>query len=185
MPEKCSYCEHTDTRRELADTLAKGAHPEQPQRPRLDPTLRPMRDGQDRYTITGVATDVLTPTVWVKAKNEWTAYHMELIPPSWYWRDDRNCLVLRDTEDLDDDMIAELTAHAGSGDVEHCPEETALRLGIDEHRSVPIDVVEINPECGIPGLPVFLDSLNFEDAARLLRTVPNLRGECSCGTNEG
>ena len=109
---------------------------------------------------------------------------MELIPSSWYRRDARNCLVLRNTEDLDDETIAELTAHAGSGDVEHCPEETALMLGIDEHRSVPIDVVEINPECGVPGLPVFTDSLSFEDAARLIRIVPNLLGECSCGTDE-
>ena len=184
MPEKCSYCEYAANRRKLADALANGAHPEQPQRPRLDPTLRPMRDGQNQYTVTGVATDVLTPTVWVKSKNEWTAYHMELIPSSWYRRDARDRLVLRDTEDLDEDTLAELEKHAGQGDVQHCPEETALLLGIDEHLSVPIDVIEINQECGTPGLPVFLDSLSFEDAARFLATVPDLLGKCSCGTNE-
>ena len=75
-------------------------------------------------------------------------------------------------------------AHAGKGDVHHCPEETALVLGIDEHRSVPVDVVEINQECGELGLPALLDSLSFKDAARLLGTVPGLLGECSCGTNQ-
>ena len=144
-----------------------------------------MRDGEDRYTITGVATDALTPAVWVRAKGEWTVYHMELIPSSWYRKDASGRLVLRDTENLDDDTVAEIESPRRAGRyVEHCPEETALMLGIDEHLSVPIDVIEINQDCGTPGLPVFLDSLSFGDAARLLSTVPDLLGRCSCGTNE-
>ena len=184
MSHTCRYCEHREYRDKLAQALERGEYQEQPQRPRLDPTLRPMRDGKNRYTITGVATDVLTPTVWVKARAEWNAYHMELIPSSWYRKDTAGCLVLRDTENLDDDTVAEIEAHAGRGDVEHCPEETALMLGIDEHLSVPIDVIEINQDCETPGLPVFLDSLSFQDAARLLSTVPDLLRKCSCGTNE-
>ena len=109
---------------------------------------------------------------------------MDLIPSSWYRKDAYDRLVLRDTEDLDEDTVAELEKHAGQGDTQHCPEETALLLGIDEHLSVPIDVIEINQDCGTPGLPVFLDSLSFQDAARLLATVPDLLGKCSCGTNE-
>ena len=81
-------------------------------------------------------------------------------------------------------MVAELEAHAGRGDVQYCPEETALMLGIDEHRSVPVDVVETNQACGEPGLTAHLDSLSFKDAARLLKTVPKLLGECSCRPNE-
>ena len=184
MPHSCMYGQHRENRDRLAGFLMNGEYQEQPQRPRLDPTLRPMRDEEDRYTITGVATDALTPAVWVSAKGEWTAYHMELIPSSWYRKDPSDRLVLRNTEDLDEDMVAELENHAGKGDTQHCPEETALLLGIDEHLSVPIDVIEINQDCGTPGLPVFLDSLSFQDAARLLATVPDLLGKCSCGTND-
>ena len=143
-----------------------------------------MRDSQDRYTVTGVATNVLTPTVSVRSQTDWTVYHMQLIPSSWYQKDARDRLVLRDTQGPDEDMVAELEAHAGRDDIQHCPEETALMLGIDEHRSIPVDRVEINQACGEPGLPAHLDSPSFKDAARLLKTVPNLLGECSCAPNE-
>ena len=184
MEQRCAYCKHTENQETIAEVLTKGEYQEQPRQPLGDPTLRPMRDNQDRYTVTEVATDVLTPAVWVRYEPNWAAYQIELISPSWYRKDKTGRHTIQRNQTPDESTLEHLNAQAGKGDVQHCPEATALMLGIDEHRSVPVDMVEINKECGEPGLPAHLDSLSFKDAARLLKTVPNLPRECSCGPTE-
>ena len=180
--EKCFYCEQADQRKELADLLEKNPHLESHQE---DP---PLRDERDLYSVTGLATEMMTPSVWVWHQQQWHHYHPQDFPDTTLLRKfgaDQTAGEIT----ADDDMIHELTEHGGDPETWQCPEWTLALLGVWAFNLIP-DQITLNREAlnreqaMIAGKARTLDQLGFRKATILLREAPELIGECRCGKND-
>ena len=180
----CRYCGAKDMRIRLAEALESGRYSEQPVEERH--SHMKLRDTHDRYSITGVAVDVLAPFIWIKNREEWHAFDHERIPQEWQKEGLRH-----QVEDMSEDDFQEIQS-GGTGESEICPERTACALGLHTNHEHP-EVLEVRSsllsptrreEAGIPrnqqkNHP--LNILSFRGAATLLREEPNiLTGDCEC-----
>ena len=176
---------HQDIRQNritLADALDSGRYLQQERGQRLQGVLR---DHLDRYSITGVATQELTDSLWVREDKTWKAYD----------RAAARGIVPQDTTEIADptpDLLAQLRAIGAAPPGDGCPPQTARAIGVPQvkvgHTLQPdilwFRTTLLTPdelaEAGIPpnwALPYILDTLDFHLAARLLRQYHNLLGE--------
>ena len=165
----------------LADALDSGRYAQQHGSQRLYGVLR---DDQDRYSITGVATRELTNSLWVRTRRTWDVYD----------RPDVAGIVPADTaeETQPSEEVLALLRQSGATPVCcGCPPQTAHAVGVPQTRRGHIrhpDVLWfrtylLTPNemgaAGIPEnwhLPYCLDALDFPLAAHLLRQHPDLLG---------
>ena len=71
---RCRNCEAKQTREILARILMKSVHLQGERQ--IDP---PLRDRYNRYSVTGIAADTLTPGMWVWTDGLWRYFH-----PEWF-----------------------------------------------------------------------------------------------------
>ena len=199
MPEAlCAYCAAAPQRLELADALESGGYSQIPPADRLIGTLR---TPDDRYSVTGVATSVLTNSVWVRTGRKWAAHPLDVFNQAFPAAD----YIPVEFPNPPQHFMRTLQQQAGPGRLAGCPEQTARALGIFHH--VPHDphethdpkqarnndvlwfrtdilTAEQKEACGIPEdchIPYVLDTLDFAHAASLLRQYPTLLdGHCTC-----
>ena len=189
--EHCYYCEASQERLKLAEALESGRYQQLPPAERNSGLLR---DPQDRYNITGVATAELAPIIWVKTTGMWTAYPLEQVLD-----------ILPKTEgnvkaeylDPSEDLAAKMEG-TGAGTVTGCPEETACTLGLHEQNnsshpdSIEVNAYLLSPDereaAGIPrdwDRPYPLDLLEFKVAANIIRRFQHsLIGHCTADDEE-
>ena len=77
------------------------------------------------------------------------------------------------------------TQAAGAPDTHRCPESALCALGVEHHTDpvhLYINRAALNREqaAEFPRNITRIDQLTFDQAARLLRDVPELLGECTC-----
>ena len=180
----CSYCEGAEMREKLAQALESGRYREQPawaRHPQME-----LRNQDDRYSITGVAADVLMPCLWVRNQGSWHVFDFEHLPEKWHRRN-----LPHETTSMNEEDFQEIL-ETGAGESIICPEQAACTLGLHTNHEHP-NILEIRcpllsddqkKEARIPleqtGLYP-LNMLDFRAAARLLRDEPNiLEGDCTC-----
>ena len=189
--EHCYYCEASHERLKLAEALESGRYQQLPPAERNSGLLR---DPEDRYSVTGVATAELAPTIWVKTTDMWAAYPLEhvldILPKT-----EGN--VKAEYPDPGEDFARKME-ETGAGTVTGCPEETACALGLHEpDNSSHPDPIEVNayllsPDereaAGIPrdwDRPYQLDLLEFKVAANIIRRFQNsLIGHCNADAED-
>ena len=190
MTTHCEYCQAAPQRLDLAEALESGRYRQTPEDERLDGILR---DQYDQYSITGVATAELTTSVWVRSAGSWTAYPPDVLTKAFP-------TIQRMPKEFPDPhrkFLDQLQQEASTGTSMGCPEETACALGLHEStegtghpvvlwfRSDPLTPKQ-RAQNGIPPYwPLngyVLDTLDFANAAALLREYPHLlEGHCACG----
>lgn len=188
----CTYHNAAPARLELADALESGKYRQMPREDRLNCLLR---DTDNRYSITGVATAELTQSVWVKYDDMWRVHPFEAFHHAF----PKMKNVPNEFTQPHENFIHRLEEHSGNGTNQGCPEETACALGIHEDREgsthpelLWFNASAITPEqkatARIPRdwtLHYLLDTLDFNLAATLLRQYPDiLEGCCTCEARE-
>ena len=186
MPHHREYCDPREwlkARRDLADALTSGRFRQQP----IQTDRIPMRDDQDRYTISGVAASLST-NVWIRLEDQWHTV----------WFNEISELKLADRQqngdisglnEMDQARILDRT----SGDVLYMPENTACTLGLHEDpegHEHPSELqihpnafpTEIQQKLDLPKRkdPYPADYLSFEQAAELINRHPMALGPCGC-----
>ena len=173
MTETCNYCRGREARLELAAMLESGTWIQSPDRERPN-----LRDGENSWSVTGAATDGLTPSVWVNHGGEWHRYPAETLSELPFLAEIRR---IPHVLEPDPEQLATMENRAGDGDSANCPEDLLEVLGIYPENGVIPDRIELREPRG--GL-FLLDHLEFGQAARLLRDDPELLGTCRCGEGE-
>ena len=181
----CTACEAAHDRQSLIEALRSNRYTQHERRT----IYQPLRSETDRYSVTGLATALITPMAWVKNQKHWIAF----------WIDDiaehtgRHPSPDEDITDLEPEAIRHLLENA-TGAVRNCPALTALALGVapkawEKSRELQL---HINPsKVPLPKLPSFgipprhkgkhqLDLLSFNQAADLLAYHPAAICPCSC-----
>ena len=168
LKEECHSCAGQRNRLLLAEALsaARAAGQEAPDR------YGDLRQ-QDAYTVTGMAANLVPGRIWVRAGDSWRWHHAEHEPEPGQVRELR----------LNDDGEAEMGEEAysllagrwGEGHRDTMPEEVACWLGID-HGVDPIYAQCLAGDYANRNM----DTLTFSQAARELRTQPELLGQCTC-----
>ena len=181
--ERCSNCQGQRYRYILSEALMVNTHLQGERG--ISP---PLQDHYGRYSVTGMAADVFTAALWVWAEGKWTYFH-----PEWFY----NQSLIRDPETgrfrrewkTDEERLQALESLAGKGFHTGCPEEISSLLGVRGDAWVPY--LEIRREAlskeqaKMTGpRATHLDQLDFAAASILLRKVPELLEECSCGERE-
>ena len=178
--ENCKPKEWLQSRRALADALASGHFQQQPHQVERVP----MRDDQDRYTVTGVAA-CLSPNVWVQLEDQWHAV----------WTDELSELNHTPPQPNGDmSGLSELEQHRilqrTAGNVVYMPEITACGLGLYGGHEHPSELqihpaaflTQVQKQLGLPrrteAYPA--DYLSFEQAATLITLHPMALGPCGC-----
>ena len=189
MPNtECTYCQAAPERLKLADALESGEYNQVLPSDRLNGVLR---NPDDHYNITGVATAALTNSVWVRTGRMWAAFSLDTFTAA--FPEAKHIPV--EFPSPSRHSIGQLEKFAGPGQITGCPEETACTLGLheDTEQSTHPEVIwfhtddltdDQKKESGIPrdwaGAYV-LDTLDFTTAAALLRQYPNLlEGHHTC-----
>ena len=179
--EHCNPQEWLNARQELARALASGRYTQQPKGNNSNP---PLRDAQDRYTVTGVAADQC-PIVWVRLQSKWHAVWMDvlsaILPGRRSFKGDLTGLSEAQQQRLLDNSAGEtaslpeiaahqLGLHAGHGHETRLtvhpnafPEGVRARLGLPKRHS-----------------PYPADDLSFNQAAQLIAQHPLALGSCDC-----
>ena len=185
--QDCPYLHAACARAELADALASGHHSQIPRQDRLNGTLR---TNDNLFSTTGVATLVLTDSIWINTPAGWEPHPLDIIAPllpdqSVNWE-------IPAPSDQFVDAVHHTSGHTSTIG---CPEATACALGLheDPQGSSHPEVIWfqthlLTPEelrlCGIPQDwhgPYVLDTIDFRYAAHLLRKYPDLlQSQCPC-----
>lgn len=179
--EHCNPQEWLSSRREMARALASGRYTQQP--PGDDPNP-PLRDAQDRYTVTGVAADQ-SPIVWVRVQSKWHAAWMDVLSGS-----------LQDRRSFEGDLTGLSEAQerrlldSGAGDATSLPEVAAHQLGLHAghghesrltvHPDAFPESVRARLELPKRRSPYPADGLSFNQAAQLIALHPLALGSCDC-----
>lgn len=177
----CYYCKAKPQRAVLARNLSTGTFIQQPPEDRHAGVLR---DPSNRYSVTGLAAELLPPAFWIRDNQKWRYYHFEELTNLYPHRRFRGPEWEPTQPELDT-----ILNHLGQGDATTCPESAACALGIHEGEEHPTTLV-IYPAClteqdrwtyAIPDVATLpLDMLPFRAAGHLIATVPNLLGACDC-----
>ena len=189
--EHCYYCEASQERLKLAEALESGRYQQLPPAERNSGLLR---DPQDRYNITGVATAELAPTIWVKEPPACG----QPIPSNTSWTSSpKRRGTLRASTRTQVRTSPRRWKGPAPAPSTGCPEETACTswnsLGLHEqNNSTHPDPIEVNayllsPDereaAGIPrdwDRPYPLDLLEFKVAANIIRRFQHpLIGHCT------
>ena len=183
----CHYCEATHNRLTLAQALESGAYQQIPHSERASEFLR---DTQDRYSITGVATAELTNALWIRVHDTWVVYPSEILTATF---PKMRAITENEYPDPGDELADQLTERLGPGDALDCPEQTACALGIHEAdnsthpQTIEVNINLLSPHerrtAGIPqdrNRPYPLNLLDFSEAANLIRRFNHLlTGHCT------
>ena len=175
---RCMYCRCQEERNDLAQLLVENSHLQG------EAGSHVLRDQEDRYSVTGLAAGELAGVMWVRHGGRWQCYHPEV------FHDQKLVMEpgtrrFRQNWTVDDETMERLTGEAGSPDHDTCPEDVLALLGVDTEGTVP-GVIMLNREAlegeyaAMAGGAGTLDDLDFATAAKLLREVPELLGECRC-----
>ena len=189
--DHCQYCEAAPERLRLAEALESGRY-QQP--PRSERPAGLLRNSQNLYNITGVATAELTPSVWVKHDSTWRVHPPEALRQAF----PKIKKVPKEFPQPHELFVQQLEDHAGNGIAMGCPEETACALGLHEHdnsthpEEIMVYAYLLSPDerkaAGIPRdqrKPHPLDLLDFSDAARFIRKFCQfLEGHCTGDDDE-
>ena len=188
---QCAYCEARPQRLALADALDSGRYKQLPMPDRLTGLLQ----GENGYSLTGVATAELTGSLWVLEDGLWNTYPHDLVMHSL----PDLTPVPHEIHHLESKTLERLQQMAGCGQSLGCPEETACALGIHEDREghehpAQLEVhtsmlskeqkkdhgiKPVKPERYIP-----LDILDFAPAANLLRQDRFMSHHCTGEEND-
>lgn len=165
------HADALDFRRTVAQALLSGDYlqhdPEDPE--------PPLRDEDNRYSVTGVAAALTPEQLWVLTKDGWQSAWMD---PFTYACPGRRSIPgeVTDLTPIEEATLKDLNEMSGT----HCPENTACRLGLPDHDcTLTLDTRLIPAKdrrrLGIPAhgprsWPI--DSLTFQAAAEVLTTHP-------------
>ena len=191
--ERCEFCRGKETRNGLAEALLSGKYQEQ-----HEPwETNPLRDENDRYTVTGVACAAVSPIVWVRYPENWRDPWTNS-PGFWkaVWIDELMHVLpnRRGYENQQADNLNESELDAlddiGAGDSQGCPEITAHNLGLREKNNlIVVTAGAIPPEdrerVGIRRSQTGeypIDRMKFAEAAKILTEHPESLGECRCNS---
>ena len=180
----CDFCQAAPVRSLLAQALSSGQYQ---QNPDLSEDAE-LRDGQNRHTVTGVAADAVSPTVWVKLFDQWRAVWLDEIStvmPN--HRSHGNSITsLTRAEEL-------ALERSGAGDSHGCPEITAHTLGLhDGHEHPGVITLDLRAlpdtlrrSMRLPDSPNHpIDRLTFTQAAAILDRHQDTLGSCRCSESE-
>ena len=181
----CTACEAREDRQTLIDALRSGHYRQHDRRT----IYQKLRDESDNYSVTGVATAIITPMAWIKDQNHWTALRVHDIAE----HAGHDALPGEDITALPPETIRHLLENA-VGSVRNCPAPTATAIGIDpknweKNRNLQLQVN--SSQIPVAKRPAFgiaprnkgnhqLDLLSFAQAADLLANHPASVVPCRC-----
>ena len=178
ITQPCHFCQGQEARLHLAQALLSGKFQQQP----ANTPNPPMRDLEDRYTVTGAAAS-LSPICWFLLNGEWRAVWLDeltaVLPHRQSWESECRNLPQKDAHEL---------LYLESGDIFSCPEITAHQLGLGNENGHPEEiwatVADLSParkeELGInpKALEWPIDRMTFQHAATLILEEPQTLGTC-------
>ena len=181
MP-RCMYCRCQEERNGLAQLLEENGHRQG------EAGSHVLRDQEDRYSVTGLAAGELAMVMWVRHSGRWQCYHPEVFHDQKLVMEPEDTRRFRQNWTVDDETMRA----AGWGWREARTTTPARRMSspcwaLTPRARMP-DVITCSTarpwrETSTRPWPVgqeTLDDLDFAAAARLLREVPELLGECRC-----